>query len=243
MSVPSDMAAFVRAVEKGGFSPAARELGLTPSAISKLVTRMENRLGVRLLNRTTRKLALTPEGEAFFHRASRILADIEEAENEVARFRAHPRGRLRVNVGTAFGSHQLVPALLGEGRDVEADHLSVVVGGQPQIGGQDAALDVLQAGGIEGSNGQLAWFRYADRGQLDERRGRSVVLDGQALDQHGRGAPGADAREVVLQGAHGPLHAGLGFGQGIVDHPRLSFVDSGAVYKDSAECRKGRSGG
>jgi DNA-binding transcriptional LysR family regulator len=111
MSVPSDMAAFVRAVEKGGFSPAARELGLTPSAISKLVTRMENRLGVRLLNRTTRRLALTPEGEAFFHRASRILADIEEAENEVARFRARPRGRLRVNVGTAFGYHQLVPAL------------------------------------------------------------------------------------------------------------------------------------
>jgi DNA-binding transcriptional LysR family regulator len=111
MGIPSDMAAFVRAVEKGGFSPAARELGLTPSAISKLVTRMENRLGVRLLNRTTRKLALTPEGEAFFHRAHRILADIEEAENEVARFRARPRGRLRVNVGTAFGSHQLVPAL------------------------------------------------------------------------------------------------------------------------------------
>lgn len=111
MSVPDDMAAFVRAVEKGGFSPAARELGLTPSAISKLVTRMENRLGVRLLHRTTRRLALTPEGEAFFHRAQRILADIEEAENEVARFRARPRGRLRVNVGTAFGTHQLVPAL------------------------------------------------------------------------------------------------------------------------------------
>lgn len=111
MSVPSDMAAFVRAVERGGFSPAARELGLTPSAISKLVTRMENRLGVRLLNRTTRRLALTPEGEAFFHRAQRILADIEEAENEVARFRGRPRGKLRVNVGTAFGGHQLVPAL------------------------------------------------------------------------------------------------------------------------------------
>ncbi len=59
MSVPTDMAAFVRAVEKGGFSSAARELGLTPSAISKLVTRMEDRLGVRLLNRTTRRLALT----------------------------------------------------------------------------------------------------------------------------------------------------------------------------------------
>ncbi|HEX4944068.1 MAG TPA: LysR family transcriptional regulator [Usitatibacteraceae bacterium] len=111
MGIPSDMAAFVRAVERGGFSSAARELGLTPSAISKLVTRMEGRLGVRLLNRTTRRLALTPEGEAFFHRAQRIIADIEEAEDEVARFRERPRGKLRLNVGTAFGTYQLVPAL------------------------------------------------------------------------------------------------------------------------------------
>jgi len=111
MGIPTDMTAFVRAVERGGFSAAARELGLTPSAVSKLVTRMEDRLGVRLLNRTTRRLALTPEGEAYFHRAQRILADIEEAENEVARFRARPHGKLRINVGTAFGGYQFVPAL------------------------------------------------------------------------------------------------------------------------------------
>lgn len=111
MSVPTDMAAFVRAVELGGFSVAAREMGLTPSAISKLVTRLEDRLGVRLLNRTTRRLALTPEGEAYFHRSQRILADIGEAETEVARFRAQPKGLLRINVGTAFGMHQLAPAL------------------------------------------------------------------------------------------------------------------------------------
>ena len=111
VSVPSDMLAFVRAVELGGFSVAAREMGLTPSAISKLVTRLEDRLGVRLLNRTTRRLALTPEGEAYFHRSQRILADIDEAENEVASFRAQPKGLLRINVGTAFGMHQLAPAL------------------------------------------------------------------------------------------------------------------------------------
>jgi len=105
------MAAFVRAVELGGFSAAARDLQLTPSAISKLVTRLEDRLGVRLLNRTTRKLALTPEGEAFLHRSQRIIADIAEAEDEVARFRARPRGLLRVNVGTAFGMHVLSPAI------------------------------------------------------------------------------------------------------------------------------------
>ena len=111
MSIPSDMLAFVRAVELGGFSIAAREMGMTPSAISKLVTRLEDRLGVRLLNRTTRRLALTPEGEAYFHRSQRILADIDEAENEVASFRSKPKGLLRINVGTAFGMHQLAPAL------------------------------------------------------------------------------------------------------------------------------------
>jgi DNA-binding transcriptional LysR family regulator len=107
----SDMVAFVRAVEKGGFSAAARDLDLTPSAVSKLVTRLEDRLGVRLLNRTTRSLALTAEGEAFFHRTQRILADIAEAEEEVGRSRVQPRGLLRVNVGTGFGMHQLAPAL------------------------------------------------------------------------------------------------------------------------------------
>lgn len=106
-----EMQVFVRSVELGGFSAAARELGLTPSALSKLVTRLEDRLGVRLLNRTTRSLALTPEGEAYFLRCRHILAEIEEAEIEITRFRDRPRGLLRVSVGTAFGMHQLVPAL------------------------------------------------------------------------------------------------------------------------------------
>jgi DNA-binding transcriptional LysR family regulator len=68
-------------------------------------------LGVRLLERSTRRLALTPEGETFLARARRIVADIEEAEAEVARVRGAPRGKLRINSGTAFGLHQLAPAL------------------------------------------------------------------------------------------------------------------------------------
>lgn len=102
---------FVRSVELGGFSAAARDLQLTPSAISKLVSRLENRLGVRLLNRSTRKLNLTSEGAAFFSRSQRILADIRDAEAEVAQFRTRPRGLLRMNVGVAFGLHQLVASL------------------------------------------------------------------------------------------------------------------------------------
>jgi len=78
-----EMTVFVRAVELGGFSAAARALGLTPSAVSKSISRLEDRLGVRLLNRTTRSLTTTPEGETFLERSRRILADIEEAEQEV----------------------------------------------------------------------------------------------------------------------------------------------------------------
>jgi len=106
-----EMQVFVRSVEAGGFTAAATDLKLTPSAVSKIVTRLEDRLGVRLLNRTTRKIALTPEGDTYFRRCQRILADIEDAESAVAQSRRRPQGLLRVNTGVAFGTHQLLPVL------------------------------------------------------------------------------------------------------------------------------------
>jgi DNA-binding transcriptional LysR family regulator len=105
-----EMEVFVRAVARGGFSAAARELNLTPSAISKLVTRLETRLGVRLLHRSTRKLQLTAEGAQFYDRSQRVLADIDEAERGTA-VGAAPRGRLRVNCSIPFGQRHLLPAL------------------------------------------------------------------------------------------------------------------------------------
>jgi DNA-binding transcriptional LysR family regulator len=111
MDATSDLRVFVRVMDRGNFSLAASDLGITPSAVSKLISRLEDRLGVRLLERSTRRLALTPEGETFLARARRIVADIEEAEAEVARVRGAPRGKLRINAGTAFGLHQLTPAL------------------------------------------------------------------------------------------------------------------------------------
>lgn len=111
MDAAWDIRAFVRVVEHQSFSAAAEVLGLTPSAVSKLVSRLEERLGVRLLHRTTRRLALTSEGEIYFARARHILSDIDEAEAEVARSRGSPRGRLHVNTSIAFAVHQLAPAL------------------------------------------------------------------------------------------------------------------------------------
>jgi DNA-binding transcriptional LysR family regulator len=108
---PGEIAAFVNAVQSGSFSAAARQLALTPSAVSKVVSRLESRLGVRLIHRTTRSLSLTAEGDHFFQRARRILAEIEEAELEAASARLSPRGMLRLHSGTAMGLHQLTPVL------------------------------------------------------------------------------------------------------------------------------------
>ena len=101
-----ELEVFVRVIETGGFSAAARTLDMTPSAVSKLVARLEQRLGTRLLQRSTRQLQLTPEGCAFYERGLRVLADLEEAER-CASAHAEPRGRLRVNSNVPFGQHFL----------------------------------------------------------------------------------------------------------------------------------------
>jgi DNA-binding transcriptional LysR family regulator len=111
MSEVADLRTFVRVVERGGFAAASKDLGITPSAVSKLVTRLEDRLGVRLLHRTTRRLSLTPEGETYHLRARDIIAAIEDAEAEVSRSGRRPSGRLRVNCVPAFALNQLSPVL------------------------------------------------------------------------------------------------------------------------------------
>jgi DNA-binding transcriptional LysR family regulator len=124
----AEMNAFVRVAERGSFAAAAADLGLTPSALSKLVTRIEDRLGVRLLTRTTRKLALTAEGELFVARSRDILASIEAAEAEVTAASERPRGHLRISVGTAVAKQILGPALpvfLGRYPDITVElHVS-----------------------------------------------------------------------------------------------------------------------
>ena len=107
-----EMEVFARVVELGGFSAAARAFRMTPSAVSKLVARLETRLGVRLINRSTRKLQLTPEGTAYYDRSIRILDDINTAEREAA-IGATPRGSVRVNTSVPFGLHWLLPLLPG----------------------------------------------------------------------------------------------------------------------------------
>lgn len=105
--------AFVAVADAGSFGDGARRIGLTRSAAGKAVTRLEELLGARLLHRTTRRVGLTADGQAFHDRAARIIADLEEAQTIVQGGGARPRGVLRVTATEAYGRQVLLP-ILGE---------------------------------------------------------------------------------------------------------------------------------
>lgn len=106
-----EMLVFTKVVETGSFSAAGKLLNLTPSAVSKLITRIEERLGVILFERSTRQLAISNEGARFYDSCIRILNDIEEAEQDAVGTTVAPSGLLRINVSVPFGTHQLLPII------------------------------------------------------------------------------------------------------------------------------------
>ncbi|WP_322013109.1 LysR family transcriptional regulator [Paraburkholderia sp. J12] len=103
---------FVQVVEAGGFAPAAERLNLTRSAVGKAIARLEARLGVRLIHRSTRSQTLTAEGQAYYERCLRALAELDAAEADLDSGRIEPSGRLRVSVPEAFGHFCVAPVLL-----------------------------------------------------------------------------------------------------------------------------------
>ncbi|WP_348695440.1 LysR family transcriptional regulator, partial [Stutzerimonas balearica] len=110
-----EMQAFVSVVDSGSLSAAAEHLQQTASGISRALSRLEDKLAVTLLRRTTRRLELTEEGEVFLPQARRILASVEQAEEQMALRRQAPAGRLRVNTAAPFMLHVIVP-LIGDFR-------------------------------------------------------------------------------------------------------------------------------
>ncbi|MDN3517044.1 LysR family transcriptional regulator [Aquisalimonas lutea] len=111
MDRASEMLIFVRCVEDGSFSAAARALDMTPSAISKQIRRLEDRLGARLFNRTTRRISLTEAGRDFYDRCARIMHEIEEAEEAVSSLQDQVRGTLRVTGTAAFARGEVLPRI------------------------------------------------------------------------------------------------------------------------------------
>jgi DNA-binding transcriptional LysR family regulator len=103
--------AFARVVEAGSFTKAAQTLNMSKTTVSQLVQQLEARLRVKLLNRTTRQVKVTPEGAAYYERVVRLLGDLEDADHALAGDLAAPRGRLRIDVPSPFARLILMPAL------------------------------------------------------------------------------------------------------------------------------------
>lgn len=107
----SDLRFFSLLLREGSLAAAAQQMGLTPPAVSRRLALLEQRLGVRLLNRTTRRMHLTPEGETYLLEGARILSELEALERSVAGARSLPRGPLKIAATLGFGRTRLAPAL------------------------------------------------------------------------------------------------------------------------------------
>ncbi|HSI61106.1 MAG TPA: LysR family transcriptional regulator [Ideonella sp.] len=107
----SAMQAFVRVVEAGNFTKAADTLDMPKPTVTRLIQTLEAHLRTRLLNRTTRRVTVTPDGAAYYDRAVRLLSEVDELESSMSQANANPRGRLRVDVGSSVARLLVIPAL------------------------------------------------------------------------------------------------------------------------------------
>jgi DNA-binding transcriptional LysR family regulator len=189
---------FVHVVKAGSFTAAATELGVTKSHVSKQITRLEERLGTRLLQRSTRQLALTEPGLAYYERCAEALAVVTEAEDAATTLQGSPQGTLRVTVPASFGSRYLEPLLA----ELQAVH--------PQL-----QLDVLFADRFvdivaEGYDVALRWGVLPDSSLVARKLASALsVICGspEYLAAHGEpSSPEELARHECLRYAYNPEH-------------------------------------
>jgi DNA-binding transcriptional LysR family regulator len=170
------MQAFVTVADLQGFAPAARKLGLSPSGVTRKIAALEDSLGARLLQRTTRSVTLTDAGTRYLERARRILADVEEAEGSVQDERARPSGRLVVSAPLGFGRLHVSPVM------------SAYLKRYPEVSGElrlaDRMINLVEDGvDLAVRIGHLADSSLVAR-QVGEMR-RIVVASNNYLKQHG----------------------------------------------------------
>ncbi len=131
---------FVTVVESNSFSSAARKLGVSKSAVSKRITQLENRLGVRLLHRTTRRMSLTEAGKSYYGLAVKALAFAKEAEDMVTQQQSKPQGRLRIHAPMAFGRLHIAPLIPKFLEHYSGIHIDLIM--------EDRVVDLV-AGGFD----------------------------------------------------------------------------------------------
>lgn len=135
-STLDELQAFVTVVDSGSISAAAEQLEQTASGVSRALSRLEEKLDVTLMRRTTRRIEITEEGLIFLAQARKILASVEDAEEQMALRRQHPAGRLRVNAAAPFMLHSIVP-LVAEFRQLYPDI-------QLELNSSDQIIDLLE---------------------------------------------------------------------------------------------------
>jgi len=222
--------AFVRAVELGSFTLAARRLRLSPSALSRRVAQLEKALGVQLLHRTTRSVRLSEDGRAFFEQCREALRALHEAQEGVAGLRTCPAGLLRVEAPTMMGRHLVVPALarfVGRYPEVRVD---LRLQDRP-VGNASEASDVmLRHGPLEDSGlvaRRVGTSRMRVCGAPDYLRRRGTPRTVEALAQHERLGFSAHGRVLPWQLRDGAQVRELPPGERIL-------VDSGEALIDLA---------
>lgn len=140
------MRVFARVVEAGTFSRAADSLQMPKPTVTKLVQQLETRLRVKLLQRTTRRVTVTPEGAAYYERTARVLAELEDIESDLTNAQANPRGRLRVDVGSSLANMILIPQLPAFHARYPEIELEIGVSDRPVNLVGDAVDCVIRAG-------------------------------------------------------------------------------------------------
>lgn len=179
----ASLSAFTKVAELNGFAPAARRLGLSPSAVTRLIAALEAHLNVRLLQRTTRSVTLTSEGERYLLQARRILAELEEADTSMQAARAVPSGRLVVSAPLVFGRFHVGPlfsAYLSRFPDVQGE----LILGDRMVNLVDEGVDVAVR------IGQLGDSNLTVR-RVGETR-RILVASASYLERHGEPASPKD---------------------------------------------------
>jgi len=174
-----DMRLYVSVVEQGSFAAAARQLGLTRSAVSRRIDGLERRLGVRLLERTTKHISLTDAGDVYYTRVSRIIADQYEAELAVSQFGAKPLGTLRVTCAVMIGLHKIIPHL----RDFMRAHPDLCIHLNLSDTPDDPNLEVHDVA--------ITWGRLADSSLVASRltTTRQIICAAPSyIAEHGRPA-------------------------------------------------------
>jgi LysR family transcriptional activator of dmlA len=229
MDAIADLDFFTRLVAHGSLSSLARDLGVTPPAISAKLAQLEKRLGVRLLNRTTRRLAVTQEGEMYLRVGAKLLEEVQELERMVSSSSDVPRGLLKVNATFGFGRRHIVPALSEFTRRFPEVEVQLDLTDRP-LNLAESAYDV----GIR--FGELPDSRLVARKLAANRR--FVCASTQYLEQHGSPQTPGDLRQhrcIVLREndtAYGTWHFSKGKRHQLVKvHGSMSSNDGEATLQ------------